>query len=361
MNIDDFDIEAIKRDYAPIISKVVTAVRLYRKIIGKVILSLLLGIISYCCFCYWQPPVLTRSTICTTKTETSGDGKITAVKTTSNEKVDSTSLTTDGKAKFWGMIGIGCLVLAVWICRKELGIKGVAGVTGDDDLTQKPSGFPSDLRDRGPDSFFNSILTSLDKYVADKGQLHQAAALLGLLRKINSATPIIVARNLKISISDADSLLFTLTSRGLLRADGFPTATVFTLAFSVENLTLDAVRDGVISSHVLLSERRFVVVRQRYDIDAVLTCEDRTFIVEAKHLVTINNARRLDNWILNLLNVAKDFPGKPTACILAITCHSKVFADSIKKEVASLTYDSGKIPVQVLVFEEDELRKKWVG
>jgi hypothetical protein len=144
---------------------------------------------------------------------------------------------------------------------------------------------------------------------------------------------------------------------GVLRVDGFPKTTVFTLAASTENLTLDKVRDQVASGHNILSERRFVRIRHMYDIDSVLTCEDGIFIVEAKYLQGGKIPDRLDNWIIQMLRTAKEFPGKPVACILALTCKGGTDVDAVQRQVKSVSFDSGDVPVQVEVFDEDELRR----
>ena len=342
---------------------------------GKAILSLLLVASSYVCFCRLQPPVWTQSTTYTTKTETGGNTTGSAVGVTADEMTESTSWTSNGRSKFWELIGIGCLVLAVWIWRKELGIKGIAGLDSDD-ITQQPAGTSAPSPGTSapspgtsapsPGTSAPSPGTSapapeaeIKAFVAgvrDEKEKALLNAVLDLVVRCHSVNVSMVASRLRIPASDAKGLLLTLRRSGILRADGLPGAALFTLAASVENLVLDRVRELVALDHSILLERRYVRVRQHHDVDSILTCDDRMFVVEAKYVSSDGIGDRLEGWVTQLLDVASEFPGKRVGCILAVACKAGLAVDSVKQEVGSVTFDSGSVPVQVLVFSDEEIR-----
>lgn len=319
----------------------------------KALQSILLSLVSFACF-YFLPPAKTESTSASTKIETSESKKKTPKVTTTKETSASQTVSYGGLAKFWEMIGVGSLVFAVWLWRKELGINSIAGVAGPD-IRPQPPGPPPSLEESAPPP-----ATEMEAFVSslgdDKEKLH-VRAILDMLARTHSITPSRVAHELKVSNPTAEKLLLLMRRYGVLRLDGFPKATVFTLALSVENLTLDRVRDQVAASHNILSERRFVKVGRLYDIDSILTCEDRTYVVEAKYLSRGSIVDQLDNWALQLLNVAKEFTGKPVGCILAFTCKNGIDVDVVKRDVGFLTFDTGDVPIQVMVFTEDEIRR----
>lgn len=176
-----------------------------------------------------------------------------------------------------------------------------------------------------------------------------------MFRKTHSVNVSYVARELGVTPQTAKTLLFFLTKTGQLRADGFPRNTIYTPSKSLENRILDAARQKLSERHGILSERRFVRVKRMHEVDALLESEEWMFIVEAKILRSQNLLSRLDEWILQLMKVTKEFQGKKVVCVLAIACLGDNKVEDVKKQVASFTFDTGATPLQILVFSESEL------
>lgn len=325
------------------------------KTFGKAVLSLVLLALAYVCFYYLQPPEFSRSTAQKTTTETARNSSNAVVKiTTTTEKQDSSTEASRGKARYWEIIGYGCLVLSVWIWRLQLGIKGLPGVVGTDVTPQPPNTPPS-----SEDDSAHPLTSQIQQFISKLPESDKilVEAILAMFTHVHAVTVTKVSSELKVSKQDALKLLLRLRVAGILRIDGFPKATIFTLASSIENLTLDKVREEIAASDDILSERRFVRVGHLYDIDSILTCESRTFIVEAKYLRNGSIVARLDDWTLQLLTVAKEFAGKPVGCILAVTCGTNVDVAVAKRDAMAVTFDSDRVQVKVMVFGEDEIQK----
>ena len=312
---------------------------------SKLIRSFILFMLSLSCF-YYQPAGTTK-----TDTDVSKQGEA--------ERTTSISSTKDGMGKFCETVGMGLLILAVWVWRKELAIKSLFGMEKEDppeQQTGEQAKLPEDYVPPTP-----ADLKSAASNVEGEMNINQVDHILNLLQHRHAINVAMIAQELVMTRTNAEKILLSLRRSGVLRADGVPRATIYTLAASVENLTLDKVREKVESTREILSERRFVRVRHAYDIDSILTCEDKTFIVEAKFLQSRQIVDRLDNWIMQLLAVAKEFSGKPVDCILAVVCMVGVDVEHIKQQVKAVTFASGSVPIQVLVFGEDEIRRKLVA
>lgn len=280
----------------------------------------------------------------------------TATPETSNMPGDS-----GGMAKWCEYAGLGLLILSAWMWHKELEIDSLFGVSA-----RKPDAFPPQDPSERKDSNKEDVppieddIKATVSFLKDDAAKKQAEHIVGFIRRRHATNVAMAARELGITHTEAETLLFSLEYAGVLRADGVPKATIYTVASSFENLTLDYVRKRVESEQKFISEQRFVRINQLYDVDSILTCEDRVFVVEAKHQRADIRAGYLENWCLQLVNESKEISDKPVVCILAIACSQAVFA-RVKQQTESMTLYGGKIPIQIMVLCEDELRKMRKG
>jgi len=247
--------------------------------------------------------------------------------------------------------------LAAWLWRKELGVTQLGPLGGaEPPVSQQPAGTPPKSPDESaPPPKLD--LTAVQRELADHVTKQRLDHIMKMFQKVHSVNVLLVAHELGISTDNAKTLLYLLTKNGQLRADGFPRQTIYTPASSVENLILDAVRRKLSETHSVLSERRYVRIKRLHEVDSLIQCEGITFVIEAKILRTSDLLSRLDKWIIQLLNVTKEFSPQRIACILAIGCLGGIDVAAVKEQAASFTFDSAGVPVQIMAFSETELTK----
>jgi len=298
-------------------------------------------LVSLCCFIF-APPSET-----TTRTNT-------IALSSSEQRTEAVEIQNPGISRFLEWVGIGALVLAAWLWRKELGVTQLGPLGAEPSISQQPAGTPpKPPEESGPPPTLD--LGRLSKEMADATTQQQLQHIMQMFQKTHSINASYVARELGVASRTAKTLLYLLTKTGQLRADGFPRNTIYTPSKSLENRILDAARQRLSEAHGILSERRYVRIKRMYEVDALFVYEEMAFVVEAKILRNQDLTSRLDHWILQLLNTAKELRLEKIACVLAIGCLGDAQADLVRKQIASFTFDSGSIPVQILVFSESEL------
>ena len=312
-------------------------------VMWRLLISAVLLAIAVAYFVYAPPQ--TVSTVSTTTTVSP------TVQTT--EAVESRGL---GLAKLLEWVGIGAFVLAVWIWRKELGLSqfGPLGAASDK-FTQQPPGEPlKDSEGEAPPPSFD--LSTIAKEMDDEAVRQQLDAIMQMFTRTHSVNATYVAHKLKIPTRTAQTLLYQLKKAGILRADGFPTATIYTPAGTMANRILDATKRKLEEKYGVLSERRYVrLKRGRQEIDAVLESDDRTFLVEAKITRMGPKLPQLDNWISRLVSVADSYPADNIVCVLSLGCFGDSDVEKLRQQLTSMTFDGGRFPVQVYLFSENEL------
>jgi len=311
------------------------------KLNRKFMLSILLFLISVSCFIYMPP---SRSEINTTTITVSPQ----------EQRTEESVTQSSGIAKILEWIGIGALVLAVWLWRKELDITQLGPLGGPGTVTQQEGGAPAKSPDEsGPPR--NLDLSAVAAEMADAETEQRLEYIMEMFQKTHAVNVSHVALELGVAAQTAKKYLFLLTKTGQLRADGFPKHTIYTPAHSLENRILDAARQYLSEKHGVLSERRYVRIGRMYEVDALLESGETTFLVEAKVLRKPDIVSHLDHWVMQVLNAAEGLPSQRVACVLAVACIEDVDATDVRKQIAGFTFDSGTVPVQVLVFSEREL------
>ncbi|HBA86324.1 MAG TPA: hypothetical protein DCZ95_19765 [Verrucomicrobia bacterium] len=307
----------------------------------KVLLSAFLTLISFSCFIY-MPPSLSQT--------------VTKSIAVSSIEQHTEELTTEasGVSKLLEWIGIGAIVLAAWLWRAEFGVTQLGPLGGPELVIQQKAGAPSKpSEESGPPRIVDLARVSAE--MNDAEAKHRLDHIMQMFQKVHSISASYVARDLGVTTDTARTYLYSLVKAGQLRADGFPKHTIYTPAKSLENRILDVARQKLSQTHGVLSERRYVRIGKMHDIDAILESEDITFIVEAKILRSADLISRLDSWVLQMLNVAKDLHAEKIACVLAVACLDEATADTVKKQASGFTFDSGSVPVEIMVFSESDL------
>lgn len=295
--------------------------------------------------CYFLMPYRHTQTTTGTTTDPSGGQR-------TEQFVEESPSVSRSRLLEW--LAIGAAAFAIWPWRRELGIARLGPLGGLEAITQQKGGEPAkQAEDSGPPPQLD--LNVVKSEMASDETKQMLEHIMQMFQKSHSINCSQVARELKISMNTAKTYLYILTKAGQLRADGFPRHTIYTPAHSIENQLLNAAAQQLSNTHGVLSERRYVRVKRKYEVDALLESADTTFVVEAKVLRNPDIVARLDLWVLQLLTVAKELPSEKVVCVLAVACIEEVDADEVRKQLAGLTFDSGGMRMQVYVFSEKEL------
>ena len=265
----------------------------------------------------------------------------------------------DHGAKFFEWLSLLFLALCVWIWRRELKLTGFGPFSGEpleqqtvedyrkgepDTATAQEAEVPQDMSSAALE-MEKEELEARKNRIIDLFQHHPALNLS------------IVSRDLGVTASTAKALLFMLMKEGKIRCDGFPRSALFTLVASPENLAIDRVRKIIETEHLIDSERRFVRVKRRYEVDAVFESKQTSFLVEVKFVQAMLAPSRLDDWIMKFLTVSKEFRAERLICYLVLLVFDHSLLDAVQDQVRKITYDTEGIDIRILVFSKNELEK----
>ena len=302
----------------------------------RILLTLLCGLLAYCAFTLPPPP------------------QSIAVKVSPEETI---STTYDNGSKFFEWLGLVFLALSVWIWRRELKLTGFGPFSGRPLEQQTPEDF---RKDESGDGSVSSVPRDVEEALSQmKEEEHKARKqrILDLLKKSHAINAIIVAHDLGVSVQTARAILFILMKEGKVRCDGYPRSSLYTLASSPENLALDHVRSLIQAEHAVDSERRFVRVKRTHEIDGVFEAGNCTYLAEVKYVWQTIDPSRLNQWLLQLLTVAKDFHATHIVGILALVVFDDALMTPVQKMFDSFTYDAGELDIRILVLSKIELER----
>jgi predicted DNA-binding transcriptional regulator len=261
----------------------------------------------------------------------------------------------DNGSKFFEWMGLLLLALCVWIWRCELKLTGFGPFSGGPLDQQTPEDYRKEdagITDAPGD--MPSAILQLQKEELEARKIR----IMDLLRGHHALNVSSVARDLGISNQIAKTILFILMKEGKIRCDGFPRAALYTLASSTENLAVDHVRELIRKEHNIRSERRFVRVKHRFEVDAVIETDDITFLVEVKYLKSSLDPSKLDDWLTDLLKIGQEIGAEKFACYLALVVFDETLSESVRNQVKRITYDTAAIDTRVLVISKDELEEQ---
>ncbi len=287
-------------------------------------------------------------------------------KTTETIKVDSQrtiSTEVNHGTKFYEWIGLLTLALSVWIWKKELKITGFGPFSGPPIEQQSPETFRREVAEEEKKA--SNMQTTFENVLADMRDdelQQQKKRILELARSRHALNDMIIAKDLRISRQSAKALLFLLTKKGKLRCDGYPKATLYTLTSSLENLAIDHIKTLIKEHHPILTERRFVRIRHKHELDAVFESDKETFLIEVKFLKNPIKIMLLEEWMTRFLAAANEFGDDKTLfCYLVMVALEGVSLTETQMLISQVSYDFGNKPLRIVVFDESELRKNQFG
>jgi len=299
-------------------------------------LTLLCVLLAYCAFTLPPPP------------------QSIAVKV-SPEKTISTTYGNGGK--FFEWLGLLFLALSVWIWRRELKLTGFGPFSGESLEQQKPEDFRKDESGGGPVNDVHRDIAEAMSQMKEEEHEARKQRIIDLLKKHQAINATSVARDLSITVQTARSLLFILMKEGKVRCDGYPRSSLYTLASSPENLALNHIRSLIQTEHAVDSERRFVRVNRVHEIDGVFEAGDSTYVAEIKYVRQTIDPLRLDQWLLRLLTVVKNFHTARLVGILALVVFDDGLITPVQKIVNKFTYDAEGLDIRILVLSKTELER----
>jgi len=265
------------------------------------------------------------------------------------------STTHDNGSKFFEWIGLLLLALCVWIWHRELRLTGFGPFSGGPLEQQTPEDYrKGDVETTDVPGDMTSAISQLQKEDLEV----RKKRIMDLLRDHHALNLSSVARDVGVSNQTARTILFILMKEGKIRCDGFPRSALYTLASSPENLAIDRVRELIGKDHDIRSERRFVRVKQRFEIDGVIEADRITFLVEVKYVKSVLDPSRLDDWLTGLLKIGREFGAGRFVCYLALVVFDKALFESVKNQVKKMTYDTAAIDTRILVLSKDELEEQ---
>lgn len=263
----------------------------------------------------------------------------------------------DKGGQFFEWVGLLFLALSVWIWRRELKLTGIGLLSGEPIEQQTPEGFRKE--GSGTPSGSDDLRDVAEANSQINREAHDARKqmILDLFKKHHALNVSVVARDLEISAHTARSLLFILMKEGSVRCDGFPRSALYTLTSSPENLALDHIRTMVESEAELDSERRFVRVKRMHEMDGVFEAGDTTYCAEVKYIRQLLSPSRLDQRLLQLLTVAREFRANRLVGILALVVFEDPLMGEAQKTVRQFTYDAGNVDLRIHIFTKSELER----
>ena len=302
----------------------------------RILLTLLCALLAYCSFTLSPPPQSIAIKVSTEKT---------------------VSTTYDNGSKFFEWLGLLFLALSVWIWRRELKLTGFGPFSGESLDQQTPEDFRKDESSGALTSVVPRDVAEAMSQMKEEEHEARKQRILDLLKKHHAINVNMVAQNMGVTVHTARAILFILMKEGKVRCDGYPRSSLYTLASSPENLALDHIRFLIRAEHAVDSERRFVRVKRIHEIDGVFESGDSLYLAEIKHVRQTIDPSKLDQWLLQLFTIAKDFSAVRIVGFLALVVFDDHIMSSVQKIVNKFTYDTGGLEIRILVLSMTELER----
>lgn len=311
-----------------------------KKYLLKIILTLTLGISGYICFVAPEKVVIQKE-IQVSK----------AYKRTSTTE-------DDGLKNFLEYIGLFLLVIAAWQWRNEIGFDSFGFISKQPEVNPTdPSDRANDVGDTPPERTPPLVPESITESEVDEfnefKRNEKLSAILDLMRKNpNSITNVnILSKQLGLSRDTTERYLFELMKKKIVRKDTYPGSrrSVYSLNNSLDNLAVDYFIRNMLKSEEILGDYRFVKLKNRYEIDALIKASKRNYIIETKFLRQISTSIILNNGIQKLLRIEEEINLEPIRLILLIVGSLKSIQEveleklSIKENLKIYLIDKEKI------------------
>lgn len=275
-----------------------------------------------------------------------------------SESVTVTTTRSRGH-QFFEWLALLSLAAFVWLWRSTLGLTGFGGVGWESSVTQMTDTDLEESLNRPEEPECDSVGAGHPTSFQDATQIAEnerfssaRSFITTYLQEHHAINVSTAARELGVSNKEAASLLSSMFVDGTLRRDGYPRHTLFTLADSLENQAIDFVRDEILGRpYRVVSERRYLRIRQTpFDIDAVIECEERIFLVELKRVRGIRIDHAIKTGKNHLGAAAAAFPHTDLGGVLVFLVDGSTAFDTVTEQLKRITLDLEELPIRWAVF-----------
>jgi hypothetical protein len=248
------------------------------KYITKTLLSVLLLTVAVFCFILPQKSINQKETQVTPKYKTIRISE------------------DDGLKNLLEYIGLFFLVITAWQWRKELGFDSFGFISKQPEITgTDPDDRDNDEGDIPPKSPLPPTSHSVDNITPNSKDDYVNFQLQEKLREViailennpNSITNAsIISHKIGVSKSTAQRYLFELLKRNIIRKDTFPgsISSVYSLVSSFDNMAIDYfIKEIIPKDEKVISDYRYVRLKSRYEIDALIKTENTNYVIELKY------------------------------------------------------------------------------
>lgn len=279
-----------------------------KKYILKILLTLTLLFSGYLCFISSEKVIIQKE-IQVSKT---------FKKTTTTED--------EGLKKFLEYIGLFLLVIAVWQWRKEIGFDSFGFIS------KQPDFIPTDPSDREndegdtpqektpsiePDNLTESLVDEFEEFTRNE----KLSAIIEFMRENpNSISNVsILSNKLGLPRRTIERYLFELMKKKLVRRDTYPGSrnSVYSLNNSLDNLAVDYFIKNNLKSEEIYGDYRFVKLKSKYEIDALIKTSRTNYVIETKFL-NQTSTNILNRGIKQLLRIEEEINLEPVSLVLLI-------------------------------------------
>lgn len=301
-----------------------------KKYFAKILISVLLLFFSF--LCYWLPPK-----------------PLTEIVKYSDNKTVQQEFNNGSKLFEW--IGILFLALSVWTWRKELKLTSIGPISGSPLIEQRDAEEVSKefIKKEQLDININSHEFNYHKEREEKYK-NRIMELVKEKRAINSYN---VASDLGLTKDTAEKYLYILSKEGKLRQDGFPRS-IYTFASSIENMAIERLKKELEKKTEILSDRRFVRIKGKYEIDALLQGINQTFLIGLK-FVRANIQRDTLLRTYEQLIKTSDALNKENVVLYLVLVTDDDSINHLLKITQNISFDSSKYPFVTKVYSQSEL------
>lgn len=251
----------------------------------------------------------------------------------------------EGIPKMFEWIGLFFLIFVVWPWREDLGIKSLGGIEerlapqSEESIARKSKGEPDDEVQALRKQY------DKDRHEEAKSKILAYANKHGVIYSLNQ-----LQVELGLSRPTLNLILYSLVKDNKLRKDEFKGGTryrsriVYTPEDSYTNIAIDKLKSELGKYTKVLDDKRYLRIDHRYEIDAIIMCEDMEAHVEVRNISNVPTDYSLDKWVSKLVSINYSLSVKRTEHYILLVCNQD---DIVKK--TKLVVDEKRLPDDVRV------------
>jgi len=268
----------------------------------------------------------------------------------------------DGFKKFLEYIGLFLLVVAAWQWRKEIGFDSFGFISKQPEV--KPTNPEDRVNDEGdipPEPTPPDILPPILKFEQSTSGKFESFKFNENLKKIlnimnktpNSITnTTIISNKLGVTRHTAEKYLYELLKKKLIRKDTYPGSrgSIYSLSNSLDNRSIDYFINKTLSKREIISDYRYVRLKNKYEIDAIIKTSKSNYLIELKYISKYNR-NIINRGIYQLLKIEEEIDIEPLSLVLLIVTN--------KEEIDKINIKEFEIKsnLRIILIDKNEITK----